>query len=102
VIDWLEFYNHRRGYTFSGEAESARAKIIRAASLFPIERILFLAASRIPFVFGRVAQEPACPACRLHALDSVGRLGGFSQEMLQLGEHLLDRVEIGTVGRQEE
>ena len=31
-----------------------------------------------------------------------GALGGFSQEMLQLGEHLLDRVEIGTVGRQEE
>ena len=31
-----------------------------------------------------------------------GALGGFSQEMLQLGEHLLDRIEIGTVGRQEE
>jgi hypothetical protein len=31
-----------------------------------------------------------------------GALGGFSQEMLQLGEHLRDRVEIGTVGRQEE
>jgi hypothetical protein len=31
-----------------------------------------------------------------------GARGGFSQEMLQLGEHLLDRVEIGTGGRQEE
>jgi uncharacterized protein YeaO (DUF488 family) len=34
---------------------------------------LFLAASRIQFVFGRVAQEPACPAFRLLALDAFGR-----------------------------
>ena len=37
---------------------------------------------------------------RLHVAGAA--LGGFSQEMLQLGEHLLDRIEIGTVGRQEE
>jgi hypothetical protein len=38
---------------------------------------------------------------RLHGAGAVP-LGGFSQEMLQFGEHLLDRVEIGTVGWQEE
>ena len=38
---------------------------------------------------------------RLHVAGAV-RSAAFSQEMLQLGEHLLDRVEIGTVGRQEE
>ena len=31
-----------------------------------------------------------------------GSLSGFAQECLQLGEHLLDRVQIGAVGWQEE
>ena len=29
-------------------------------------------------------------------------LGGFTQQRFELGENLLDRIEIGTVGRQEE
>jgi hypothetical protein len=31
-----------------------------------------------------------------------GPLGGFAEQGLELGEDLLDRIEIGTVGRQEE
>jgi uncharacterized protein YeaO (DUF488 family) len=71
--------------TSSGQAESARAGIIRAASLLPIKRILFLAAPRIPFVFGRVAQEPACPSFRLHALAALGpRVTGASLKKIQI------------------
>ena len=29
-------------------------------------------------------------------------LGGFTQQRFELGEDLLDRIEIGTIGRQEE
>ena len=38
-------------------------------------------------------------ALRRNALD--GSFGGLSQQRLQLGEGVLDRVEVGTVGRQE-
>jgi hypothetical protein len=38
----------------------------------------------------------ALPGC----FDSS--LGGFSEQRFQLGEHLLDGIEIGTIGRQEE
>ena len=31
-----------------------------------------------------------------------GALGGFAKQSFELGKDLLDRVEVGTVGRQEE
>ena len=41
---------------------------------------------------------------RANALPSGfdGSLGGLAEQSFELGEELLDRIEIGTVGRQEE
>jgi uncharacterized protein YeaO (DUF488 family) len=46
---------------------------------------LFLAAFRIPFVFGRVNQESACLTFRLHELDTFGhRRTGASLKKIQI------------------
>src|SRR6185312_6895111 len=62
-----------------------------------------LSISRVFEVVGTFVWHKGCerlPDCGPDGLD--GSCGGFAQEVLELGEDLLDRVQIGRIFRQKE